>query len=132
MAFEEKIYCPYCRKPMSVDSRVVSQETLLKQPRLSCVTQASCMGCVIQVTINGNLPATEQILQDNIAILLGRVIKIIPKENRPAFVTARKKELEERLAQMNVEEPEYNQVKEAIEFITKYINNEPWGDYCRE
>ena len=117
---------------MSIDSRVVSQETLLKQPKLSCVTQASCMQCVIQVTINGNLQANEQILQDNIAILLAKVIDIIPKENRPAFITARKKELEERLARMTGEEIEYNQVKEALGLIVKYINNEPWGEYCRE
>lgn len=130
MDFDKIVYCPHCKEPMDVDSRIISQETLLKNPKLSCVTKASCMSCLIQVTIEGNLKSDKQIFQsklsDDTIILLQEMLKNIPKENRPAFVTARKKELEDKLqgAEKGNEE-----CQKALDFLNSYIDEKPWGAY---
>lgn len=138
MEIRDVLYCPYCKDIMDIDSRVVSQETILKNPKVSCVIKASCMKCLIQVTITGNLRNEdamfkERIQQDKI-FMFKEMLKLIPKENRPAFVTARKKEAEERLEYLQRSDAKNEQqIKETmaiIEFFNKYIEEEPWGDYA--
>jgi ElaB/YqjD/DUF883 family membrane-anchored ribosome-binding protein len=133
MNVDKTVYCPHCKQPMDVDSRVISQETLLKNPKTSCVTKASCMTCLIQVTIEGNLRSEKQVFQeevnDNIVLLLQEMLHYIPKENRPAFVTARKKELEESFSKLEENDDGYKKIKKALDFLDSYINNEPWGEY---
>jgi len=137
MDLKEVVFCPYCQEIMDIDSRIVSQETILRNPKTSCIIQASCMQCLIQVTINGNLRNSDKFFQDQIQqnkiLLLQEMINFIPKENRPAFVTARKKEVDEKIKQLkknpDINKQEIEKITNILSFLNEYIEQEPWGDY---
>jgi len=116
---------------MDVDSQVVSKEMLLNSSRHNSVTKATCMNCVIEVVITENLRMEDDALlhggKPQKVELFAAMIEEIPPENRPAFLTARKAEIEDKID--NVDDNERQELQMVLGLINQKIQNNPWGEY---
>jgi hypothetical protein len=121
---EKEFFCPVCQKKMEVDGESYYRDAI--NNKSSYLITASCMSCLIEVNIRGNIDQEKDGFGLTRKQLLQNIIQYIQKPNIPGFLLARKKEMEEELLIVN-NTNEQKQIEEAICFVEQYTKNNPWG-----
>lgn len=121
---KKEYFCPMCQKKMDVDGESYYRDVI--NNKSSHFITASCMSCLIEVNIRGNVNHEEDGFDLTRKQLLQNIIKYMQKPNIPGFLLARKKEMEDELSNVS-NQNEQKQIEEAINFIEQYTKNNPWG-----